>query len=170
MSSSYRIALFDAACHNRKTFDCGVESLNTWFREHAQTAAHRNTAKTWVLIDSAENVCGYYSLAAHKISRDVLPSKLARGGPQEIPAVLLAKLAVDKTLQSSGLGRLLLTDALKRIVLVAVSVGTKYVVVDATNERTAAWYESMGFTRRTGQLTLVQSVRKVAAAFTAAME
>lgn len=169
MANTHRIALLDPSLHDTSTFDCGVDSLNIWLREHATTQSKRNITRTWVLVDQSKTVNGYYALAAHKISRDVVPSKLARGGPREIPAVLVAKLAVQQGTQSKGLGRLMIADALRRIVLVAENVGTRYVVTDAIDECAARWYESLGFVRKPNQLTLVQPITTIAAAFADAL-
>lgn len=63
----------------------------------------------------------------------------------------------------------MIADALRRIVLVAENVGTRYVVTDAIDERAARWYESLGFVRKPNQLTLVQPVTTIAAAFAHAL-
>jgi hypothetical protein len=44
----------------------------------------------------------YFSLASHLVVRADLPAKLGRGSPDAIPAVLLARLALDRSLRGRG--------------------------------------------------------------------
>ncbi len=46
-------------------------------------------------VDQEDSVVGYYALAAHRVAREDVPTKIGRGGPTEIPAVLLARLALS---------------------------------------------------------------------------
>src|SRR5665647_1734143 len=48
--------------------------------------------------------CAVYSLARHRLVRDELPKSVGRGSPSEVPAVLLARLALDRSLQGQGQG------------------------------------------------------------------
>lgn len=126
-------------------------------------AATRGTALTWVWVQRGE-VVGYYALAAHKVARDEVPAAVGRGGPREIPAVLLAKLALDRRLRGRNLGEVLVADALTRVIAATQSVAARLVVVDALTERVARFYESLGFTRIPDSLLLVQRVRDIEAA------
>lgn len=136
--------------------------MDAWLLENAADAARRNTAVTWVWTDD-ERVVAYYSLSAHKVARDDVPRALGRGGPVEIPAVMVGKLALDKTLQGRGLGGALLADALTRIVSATQVVAARVVVVDALNEDVAEFYERFGFSRVPGSLRLVRRIRDIAA-------
>ena len=93
-----------------------------------------------------------------------MPARAGRGGPREIPAILIGKLALSAELRGHGLGVVLVADALDRIVVAAEQVGAKLVVVDALHERVAGWYEGLGFIRIPGSLVLVQRIADVAAA------
>ena len=62
-----------------------------------------------------------------------------------IPAVLLGRLAVDRSVQGKKLGEYLLIDALKRVAAASATIGVHAVVVDALNERAAAYYLGFGF-------------------------
>lgn len=48
------------------------------------------------------------------LHRDSLSKKQARSLPAEVPAILLAKLALDTSMHGEGLGAELLLDALTR--------------------------------------------------------
>lgn len=79
-----------------------------------------------------------FCLAAHLIVRADLPPKVGRGGPDAIPAVLFARLALDLSLRGQGLGGELPLDALSRAVA-ASEVAAARLVVDAMDETAAAF-------------------------------
>lgn len=93
-----------------------------------------------------------------------MPPNVGRGGPSEIPAVLLARLALSQPLRGQGLGEVLVADALSRIVDATHTVAARVVVVDALRERVAQFYESLGFRRIPGSLLLVQKLADIEAA------
>ena len=62
-----------------------------------------------------------------------------------VPAVLLARLAVDASVQSRGLGSFLLRDALLRAASAAERIGIRVVLVHALDARARAFYERWGF-------------------------
>lgn len=124
----------------------------------------RRTARTFVWHRGDRRVLAYYSLTAHLLQREELPGSLGRGGPRQIPAVLLARLALDQSLQGQGLGGALLAEALHRVVAATETVAARFVVVDAIDERAASFYEHHGFRRIPQTLRLVQKVADSAAA------
>ncbi len=160
----FRSQRFDPDLHNAAAFTSGERSLDVWLREQAVAATDRRTARTWVWVSDAGAVVGYYALTAHKIARDDVPAKIGRGGPAEIPAVLLARLALHLNLRGQDLGGVLLADALTRVVDATQQVAARVVVVDALTERVAAFYERHGFRRVPGSLVLVQKLTDVEAA------
>ena len=56
----------------------------------------------------------------------------------------LGRLAVDRSVQGHGLGGKLILAAGERALLVAEHVGGVALLIDAKNERAAAWYASFG--------------------------
>ncbi len=124
----------------------------------------RRTARTWVWTDAQGTVVGYYALSAHKVSREQVPPKIGRGGPVEIPAVLIGRLALAEALHRQGLGPVLLADALSRVVQATRTVAARLVVVDELHEQAAVFYERLGFTRLPDTLRLVQKLADVEAA------
>lgn len=167
MSERFGSERLDPERHDLSTFTCGEDSLDSWLREQAIAAIKRGTARTWVWVDESNTVVAYYALAAHKVVRDVVPAKIGRGGPVEIPAVLLARLALAQELRGQGLGPLLVADALERVVSATQIVAARLVVVDAIAERVAQLYETLGFRRVPGSLLLVQKISDVEAALRA---
>lgn len=161
---AYRSERLDPERHDVGRFTCGEASLDVWLREQAVAATARRTARTWVWVDQDAAVVAYYALAAHRVARDDVPTKIGRGGPVEIPAVLLARLALSESLRGQQLGPVLLVDALERIIDATQTVAARLVVVDALQERVARFYESLGFRRIPNSLLLVQKITDIEAA------
>jgi ribosomal protein S18 acetylase RimI-like enzyme len=78
--------------------------------------------------------------------------------------VLLARLALDRTLHGQGLGGALLAEALDRVVVATRTVAARFVVVDALDEGATGFYEHYGFRRIPETLRLVQKLSDIAAA------
>jgi GNAT superfamily N-acetyltransferase len=131
--------------YKRERFDCGEESLNVWLRTVASSAAKGDTARTYVVLDGNE-VIGYYAVCTSSLAADEAPEPV-QVGRLDIPAILLARLAVDTRYQGRGLGEELLLDALIRAVAVADAVGARVVIVHALHERAGSFYERAGFLR-----------------------
>ena len=112
----FRSERFEPQRHKIGDFSCGEESLDRWLCNQAVVATARRTARTWVWADEHGAVVGYYALAAHKVARDDVPTRVGRGGPAEIPAVLLVRIALAQSLRGQGIGAVLVADALARIV------------------------------------------------------
>jgi GNAT superfamily N-acetyltransferase len=161
---------YDPDRHDADTFDSGEPTLDEWLRQHAAGADARRTARTFVWTRPADPdqgrapVVAHYSLTGHRLVRDELPRRIGRGSTDEIPAVLLARLAVDRGAQGQGLGGAVLAEALGRIVEATGIVATRFVVVDALHEHAAAFYEHHGFTRIPDTLRLIQKISDIAAA------
>lgn len=153
------------AQHKLAAFDSGKSDLDGWLTRSATHAVANRTAKTFVWHGGDAIVVAYFSLAAHLVMRDAVPKKVGRGSPDAIPAILIARLALDRALQGQGLGGELLWDALSRAVAASEIVAARLVVVDAIDEGAARFYEHHGFTGVPGtEYRLVQKTSDVAAA------
>ncbi len=131
--------------HFTENFNCGVEVLDTWLKDHALATQSRRTARTFVWHNGDHNVVAYFSLSAHTIQHEDLPNRLGRGSPSEVPAILLGKFSLDKALQGSGLGSELLHSALTVGCEATQYIGARLFVVDALNEQIAQFYKHYGF-------------------------
>jgi ribosomal protein S18 acetylase RimI-like enzyme len=141
----------DADRHNRKGFDCGSEALNSFIRERARKEMDRRSAVTYVLVDSANpaEILGYYSLSSATVLLDAVPADLAKqlGRQPSVPTTLMGRLAISAKYQGKGLGAELLWDALNRSEERSRDIGSVAVIVDAKDEKAAAFYEKFGFRR-----------------------
>lgn len=130
--------------HDLDSFRCGHAELDEWLARHARHATRQGT-RTYVLVDDVSNVVGYFAIAPHLLEREELPRRIGRGAPSRIPALLLAKLALDERLHGEGLGGELLVRALERVVTAARAAGGKVLVVDAIDEHAASFYRAHDF-------------------------
>lgn len=133
--------------HKVESFCCGYESLDKYVQSYATANASRGLGRTFVAIENNDsNVIGYYTLTVAEIAKEKLPKKQTRGLPgYPIPAILLARLAVDKSAQGRKLGEFLLFDAFSRVVRGSYDFGIRLIVVDAIDEKAKAFYLRYGF-------------------------
>lgn len=132
----------------KDAFDCGILELNEYLKQYARQNHKNGIAKTFVAIPDVENriVAGYYSVSMSQIERESLPDNQSKGLPRyPVPAMLIGKLAVDKSMQGRGLGEELLVDALKKAVRLSTEVGIFAVRVDALNDKAKSFYLKYGF-------------------------
>lgn len=153
------------AGHELDAFSGGDRLLDTWLRRSARHAEAANTGRTFVWVDPpAPAVLAYFTLAAHLVRRTDIPRAIGHGSPDAIPAVLLARLALDRSLQGKGLGGQLLLDALERAVEASQLAGARLVVVDAIDEPAVTFYRRHGFRPCPDPRRLVRRTSDVAAA------
>jgi GNAT superfamily N-acetyltransferase len=133
--------------HRINGFESGVRSLDVWLVKHAHAAVGAGSARTYVVIDSEqERVVGYHALSVASIEHSEATDRARKGMPRNpIPAILLARLAVDKTVQGRGIGAFLLKDAMSRSVSVAEQAGIRLLLVHAVDEEARAFYEHFDF-------------------------
>jgi GNAT superfamily N-acetyltransferase len=130
--------------HEVDHFDCGKDELNRFLVRHAWANQQAESAQTYVLATDRK-VVGYYSLAAGAVSHDEATQRVKKGARHPIPVVLLARLAVDKTVQGWGVGPALLKDALLRTATAADTIGARALLVHAKDEQAKSFYEHFGF-------------------------
>ncbi len=131
--------------HAIDDFDCGDEALNSYLRKFALINNQNGSSRTYVTTKNKQ-VVGYYTLTPGSISKEDTPQRVGKGlANHPVPVVILARLAVDKIEQGSGLGKALLRDALVRIVAAADSIGGRAIFVHAKHERAKSFYEHFGF-------------------------
>lgn len=130
--------------HKTCKFDCGENSLNTWLKKRALKNEQIGATRTYVVLQN-QQVVGYYSIATGSVSHDLAISKAKRNMPNPIPAMILARLAIDINHQKQGLGSALLKDAVLRILQASEIAGIKVILVHALNDRAKTFYQRSGF-------------------------
>jgi GNAT superfamily N-acetyltransferase len=135
--------------HDRRSFRSGSAAIDDWLENRAGQDVRRDVARVFVAVDAAAptRVLGFYSLGAFTVTLDDLPAEAARRLPHypAIPAALIGRLARHESMKGSGLGGRLLVNALRRVLAVGESLAVFAIVVDAKDERAAAFYQSFGF-------------------------
>jgi GNAT superfamily N-acetyltransferase len=133
--------------HRINGFDCGVGSLDVWLVRHARAATGAGSARTYVVVDSEQDrVVGYHALSLAFIEHGDATERGRKGMPRHpIPAMLLARLAVDKAAQGKGIGAFLLRDAMSRALSVSEQAGMRLLLVHALNDEARSFYEHFGF-------------------------
>lgn len=136
--------------HDISRFSNGVHpSLDRWLRERARSSEGLS-ARTYVVCSAREpdRVVAYFSISTAIEQRSSLPTaKLRRGMPEQVPLLLIGRLAIDAEFRGMGLGAALLADALKRCLAASEIAGTRGIVAHAIDENAAAFYEHHGFIR-----------------------
>jgi GNAT superfamily N-acetyltransferase len=128
--------------YQRDDFDCGYPSLNDYIKKYARQNDQKGIAKAFVaLADESNQIAGYYTLSSCAIAYAELPDRdRAKLPSYPIPAVLIGRLAVDRTWQGQGLGSRLLVDALMRALRISQEVGVYAVRVDALDAKAKEFY------------------------------
>lgn len=131
----------------RTSFDCGNKDLDDWLKEQAGQKERADNTRTFLAVEETK-VVGYYATTTYRLDLDEAAAMYGVGKRRyPIPAVLLARLAVDSGFQGHGLGSQLLAHALGEIAEAARHVGFEVVVVDAIDPEAVTFYAQRGFTQ-----------------------
>lgn len=134
--------------HDLSSFQNGrYPSLDNWLRDRAP-ASEGLSARTYVVCagTATHRVVAYYAISTAMEQRIALPgAKLRRGMPEQVPLLLVGRLAVDQDYQGKGLGTDLLRDALRRCLAAAGIVGARGVIAHAIDEDAVDFYQHHGF-------------------------
>ena len=137
-------------------FECQVPELVVYLRRWALVHQERDRlGRTWIAIDDGiegSRVAGYFTLAAASLERGLVSvGDLSRLPGFPVPAILLARLAVDRRVQNQGLGTWLFDEALRRTLTLSADgpIGFRVLITDATDEGAAKFYERFGLVRLT---------------------
>lgn len=151
--------------HVLEGFDSGVESLDRWLLGHGLTSGATGSARAFVTTDAKQHrVVGYHALTAASIEHEDSVERAARGMPRHpIPAVLLARLAVDRSVHGRGLGAWLLRDAMLRALAASDELGIRVMIVHAMDDSARRFYIHHGLepspTDRLNLQILIKDIR-----------
>lgn len=106
---------------------------------------------------------GYYTLCAPTLAQGDIPTDARKHIPRYplVSATRVGRLAVSEARQGERLGAMLLADAVRRAYRSAATLGSSMLVVDAVNERAAAFYEGNSFASLPDSLRLVLPMHAV---------
>ena len=132
--------------HAVGNFSCGVKDLDDWLSVHALDNQRRDLSRTFLLLDDADRVVGYYALTMGGVRKEALPTRYGRGLPKfDIGMVLLARFAIADERRGQGLGRDLLIEAIERAADAGTHVAARFIAVDPIDEAARAFYAKFGF-------------------------
>lgn len=135
----------DPSRHDRDGFDSGEPELDEWLKRYAGQNRKGDTAATWVIATPQGKVVAYASLAMTAINRSAAPNPMAKRAPDPVPALLLGRLAVDKTHSGLGIGTALVAHVLATAAELNTKAACRAVVVTAIHDKARAWWERLGF-------------------------
>ncbi len=144
---TYPSAVLLTSNHIVKGFTCGKPTLDKWIIERAKANQQSGTSRTWVITETQDSqvVIGYYASATGSLIKSSATDKAKRNQPEEIPAILLARLAIDQKHQGQGLGQALLKHFILKGVEVSEMVGVRLLLVHAMDEDVRDFYLHFDF-------------------------
>ena len=142
--------------HDRSGFDCGDKTLNEYLLKRSGQELRRNIAFPYVMTFEGENqIRGYYTLSASSVQANKLPPEITKITRYDyLPAVLIGRLALDKTLHGQGYGQYLLIDALRRISR-SIDFAVTLVIVEAKDKKSEDFYKHFGFIKLSNEQKLL---------------
>ena len=131
---------------DRSAFQSGDESLDRFFHRYAgQNQFKHYLGVTYVAVD-ASRILGFATVAPRHVDIEDLAERTRKKLPRyPLPVLGLARLAVDRSARSMGLGAQLLRFVLELAAKMADEVGCTGVVVDA-KPSAVDFYAKYGFT------------------------
>ena len=137
------------AKHRKAEFSCGVPILDNYFHRQAKQDVKRQLAACFVWEDPESGlVKGYYTLSNSGVDSKYIPESFRKALPPtyvSVPTTLLGRLAVDTRFHGTGVGKMLLIDALRMSLEASGSIGSYAVVVDPISTYAEAFYAKFGF-------------------------
>ena len=117
---------------DRRAFRSGDDALDRFLHRFAgQNQFRHHLGVTYVAVDGG-TILGFATVAARHVDVEDLPESVRRKLPRyPVPVLGLARLAVDRLAQSSGMGAQLLRFVLMLAAKMADDVGCAGVLVDA---------------------------------------
>jgi GNAT superfamily N-acetyltransferase len=132
--------------HLLEGFDCGKPALNEWLIRRALNNQASGTSRTWVVVEAdSHDVVAFYASATASILRSSAPKKMQRNQPEEMSAILLARMGVDARHARHGLGAALLKHFMLKALEVSQSVGVRVLLIHAKDDEAKSFYMHYGF-------------------------
>lgn len=148
--SRFALELLDTS-HDRKAFHSGLPSVDQYLKETARSHTEKGVSLTRVLVRAEAKppkaILGFFTLTPCMVEAAGWPD-VPKGLPRNpVGAVLLGRLAVDKSMQGEGIGTRLLSLARRITAESLAATGGIGMVVDAATDELISFYERFGFHR-----------------------
>lgn len=145
MSEQLRFEPFNKQRHDRDSFDCGVPALNEYLKTRLGQHSKKNLTRGYVLATPGGRIAGYFTLAAGRLTVNLIPEGHGFPAKMPLPCTLLGRLAVDRAFRGQGLGGRLLLHALKVAVEASETIASAVIEVDAKDAASQSFYARYGF-------------------------
>lgn len=144
-----------AKYHDVSKFDCAVQpehnDLNEFLKEDALKYQELGLAITYVCIYK-EQIVGYVTLCSDNVriseeeKEDIFKGIIPKGAriPKEIPAIKIARLAVEKGYQKSGIGKYLILRSIIIARDMKSTIGVRVITVES-KKSSMDYYKKLGF-------------------------
>ncbi len=147
--TSPSISLFDKAKHDRTGFSCGIETIDSWFKQSISQQIKNDRVRVWCGINDDGVLVGFYALSAYTIDLADAGHLVRRGDLHDLPAIYLNVIAVDKTQQGQGGGNDLLMHAIRKCIKVSDDIGVVAIILDVRKDddfdKRVKFYNRYGF-------------------------
>jgi GNAT superfamily N-acetyltransferase len=147
------LALFDPPVlinrnHIFENFESGEPILDEWLKKRAINNLELGASRTYVFCPmGSQVVIGFFSLNMGQMLASETMGSMRRNMPNQIPAVVLGRLAIDLKWQGKGLGRALIFEAMRRSLRASEDVAARLLIVHAISPAAENFYKHHGFTR-----------------------
>ncbi|RWL81909.1 MAG: GNAT family N-acetyltransferase [Mesorhizobium sp.] len=130
--------------HDFSSFSSGAAASDDWIKRRALANQDSGATRTFVACED-DRVLAYYALASGGVIASRVPGRFRRTMPGPIPVAILARLAIDISVQRQGIGRVLVQDAARRVMNAAGSLGIRGIVAHAVSDEARSYYTALGF-------------------------
>lgn len=132
--------------HPRRRFRSGQQQVDQWLASKALQHQEKHLSAAKALVDDADGIVGYYTLATGQVDFGDLPVEAVKQLPRRVlPVAVLAWLGVDAQHQGRGLGRVLLAQALRDCWEAGKTFAFVAVILDCINDEAKRFYEHWDF-------------------------
>jgi predicted GNAT family N-acyltransferase len=139
--------------------------LDNYIQKQAKQDVQRDLSACFVLVNNPDKtVIGYYTLSSNSVKRRDLPEDLVKKLPpsyEDLPTVLLGRLAVSNAFKGNGYGEYLLMDALNRCADISETLGTLAVIVEPIDEKAVSFYIVYGFIKLPGNGKMFITIKTI---------
>ena len=156
--------------HDLSKFNCGVVDLNNFLKYDALNQQDMNLNLTHLVICDDE-IIGFVSLLTDTIKlktiedpglKNEIKEELNISENNEIPAIKIGRLAIDKKYSKKGVGSHILRNVLLNILNLSTSkVGLRFVTVDASASDIALYLSKNNFSCRRSDEKILRKLDQI---------